>query len=42
MDKLRPEIKTEKANTGYTPGIGEALGVIGSDIVVDILTVKQR
>jgi hypothetical protein len=40
MDKLRPLIAVHKKNSGYTQGIGEALGVIGSEISFDPSTAK--
>ena len=40
MVAIRAGITTKKKNSGYTPAIGEALDVIGSEIVVDTLTVK--
>jgi hypothetical protein len=42
MDLFRPLIKTHKSNTGYTEGIGKALGVIGEEIDFDPFTVKTK
>lgn len=40
MDVMRENIRGHKANSGYTEGIGEALGIIGEEIGFDPLTVK--
>ncbi|MEI8203506.1 MAG: hypothetical protein WCH34_10870 [Bacteroidota bacterium] len=40
MDILRPNIKAHKVASGYNEGIGELLGVIGSDTEIDPSTVK--
>ena len=37
---LRPAIRNQKSATGYTEEIGNALGVIGAEIVIDPLTLK--
>ena len=42
MDLLRPEIKIQKASTVYTPGIGAALGIVGSEISFDPAEVKTK
>lgn len=40
MKVFAPKIQTHKKSTGYNEGIGEALGIIGSEISFDPATVK--
>ncbi len=42
MAVLRPAIVSMKKNSGYSTTIGEALDIIGSEIIVDTLTVKTK
>ena len=40
MTALRAGVATKKSNKGYTATIGEALNIIGSEVVVDTMNVK--
>ena len=40
MDTLRPNIRTHKAHTGYSENIGQDLGIIGEEVVIDLENVK--
>jgi hypothetical protein len=42
MDKLRVKIRNHKSNPAYSVSMGKALGVIGSELTIDKLSIKSK